>query len=77
MVKAGVATPLDAVPLPDLKSKRPTGRITLCPYRAQETWTLSLTLEQDRLVAAVTDPDGVEQARLSARNAEFTKGSAG
>lgn len=77
LVKAGVATPLDVVPIPDLKLVRETGRISLRRYRAGERWTLSLLMQGNRVEAVVQDQNGVEQARISVRNDTFQKGAAG
>lgn len=76
-MKDGVMTSLDAVPLPDLKERRETGRISLRPYRMGERWTLSLTLEKNRLTALVRDAEGREQARIGALDDSFAKGSPG
>ncbi|MSR43587.1 MAG: FAD-dependent oxidoreductase [Pedosphaera sp.] len=77
IVKEGVESPLDAVPLPDLKERRPTGHVTLHRYRAGQRWSLSFTMQKNRLEAVVYDQDGIEQARISALNDEFTKGAQG
>ena len=77
MVKDGVESALDAVPVEDLKERRPTGRVTLRRYRAGEKWTLTLTMQKDRIEAIVLDQDGTEQARLSVINDTFAKGTPG
>lgn len=77
LVRDGVETPLDVVPLPDLKVTRPTGRITRRRCRAGEPWTLSLLMQNDHIEATVFDPDGVEQARISVINEEFRQGASG
>jgi hypothetical protein len=76
-MKDGVMTPLDAVPLPDLRERRETGVVTLQPYRSGQRWMLSLTLDQNRLTAVVRDAEGREQARLGATDDSFTKGAPG
>jgi hypothetical protein len=76
-MKDGVMTPLDAVPLPDLHERRETGVVTLQPYRSGQRWTLSLTLEKNRLTAVVRDAEGREQARLGATDDSFSKGTPG
>ncbi len=76
-VKDGVERPLDHV-LPQGTDKvRPTGRITLNPYRKGERWRLMLAMDKDRIEAVVLDSAGQEQARLSAVNHEFKRGSVG
>ncbi len=77
IVKDGIASALDAVPLDELKERRPTGRVTLRRYRAGEQWSMSLRLEGDRIETVVYDPEGKVQARLSAKNSEFKKGRPG
>ncbi len=63
-VKDGKELALDfAKPVGDVAT-RPTGLVTLQRYREGERWKLSLTLEGDRLTAAVFDAEGREQARL-------------
>ncbi len=76
-VKDGQEFALDFIkPVADVAT-RPTGLVTLRRYREGELWKLSLTLEGDRLTAAIFDADGREQARLSAIDGEFTRGNPG
>lgn len=76
-MKDGVMTPLDAVPLPELRERRETGTVTLQPYRSGQRWMLSLTLEKNRLTAVLRDEQGHEQARLGATDDSFAKGAPG
>jgi hypothetical protein len=76
-VKDGREQPLDfAQPVGDL-TPRATGLVTLQRYREGERWTLSFTLDGDRLTAVVADAHGQEQARLDALDAEFPRGTPG
>ena len=77
IVKNGVANALDAVPVDDLKERRPTGRVTLRRYPAGEQWSMTLRMEGDHIETAVFDSEGKVQARLSAINGEFKKGCPG
>ncbi len=73
-VKDGVEVPLDSVPLDDLTTRRPTGRLTLQRYRLGEHWTLMLRMKKNRIEAIVHGQDGLEQARISSRNDDFKTG---
>lgn len=76
-VKDGKELALDfAKPIGNVVA-RPTGMATLRRYREGERWKLSLTLQGDRLTAAVFDAEGREQARLSAIDGEFKRGHPG
>lgn len=77
IVKNGAATPLDAVPVVDLKERRPTGRVTLRRYRAGEQWSMTFRMEGERIETVVYDPEGKVQARLSGISSEFKKGRPG
>ncbi|MBX7207816.1 MAG: FAD-dependent oxidoreductase [Verrucomicrobiaceae bacterium] len=77
IVKDGVESALDAVPMEDLKERRPTGRVTMQKYVSGNRWSMSLRLEGSRIEAMIFDGDGIAQARLSAVNDEFKKGNPG
>jgi hypothetical protein len=76
-VKDGKDEPLNFVkPVTDVGT-RTTGLITLKRYREGERWRLSLGMNKDVLSARVYDPEGVEQARLDAVDADFRRGRTG
>jgi lysophospholipase L1-like esterase len=77
MVAEGVTNPLDLVQSANSDMRRETGSNTLRRYRHGEIWRLSLEFDGDRIETRLIDDQGIEQARLSARNNQFTEGYCG
>ncbi len=76
-VKDGVESALDfQKPAIDVAA-RATGIVTLRPYREGERWTLSFTVEGDRLSAILKDDHDHEQARIATVDADFAQGRPG
>jgi hypothetical protein len=77
MVSIDFIEPIAETHLLSLSGPRKSGLATMNRYRDGDEWMLVLTLDGELLTARVYDERGIEQARVKARDADFTHGYVG